>query len=259
MVAKLSKLKINEVSLVTTPAIGVDFLLYKSEDGNMEPIIEVTEVVAAEQPVEPVVEPVVEIVPEPTIEPVVEPVVEVVVPVEEPVVVPETEVVPEPVVEEVLTKSAEAVELEKANIEKAALMAEIAELRKAAALAKDAEITKSFITKAATELKSLPAVTPEAFGPVLKSASYKLDTAEFQAIYAALQAASNFIAQNATLTKELGVGGEELSAEPAAQLDAIAKSYIAKDAKLNYARAYSLACDANPGIYLQHVKNARKA
>jgi hypothetical protein len=245
MVAKLSKLKIREVSLVGKPAINIDFMLFKSE--TMETPIEVTEVLAAEQPVEPVVET-------PVVEPVVEtPVAEV--PVEEPVVA-EPEVVVEPVVEEpVITKSADAIELEKANIEKAALLAEIAELRKAAAIEKDAKITKEFIAKTATELKSLPAITADSFGPILKSASFKLTGDEFGAIYAALQAASNFIAQNATLTKELGVGGEDLSAEPAAQLDAIAKSMVTKDANLTYARAYSLACDANPQIYLQHVKS----
>jgi predicted nucleic acid-binding protein len=295
MATRLKKVKVNEVSLVTRPAINRQFLLYKSEDGMEEenmveeivkteetPVVEeqlvtepVAEVTKEEAPV--VEEPVAEVVKEET--PVVEPVVEVAK--EEPA--PE----PAPIVEKAkpkvcsecgeemgeeegemhkgcgekgkIKKEMEDISkaLEQERIEKAAIIAELAELRKAAEIAKQVEITKAFIHKAATELKDVPTMVPETFGPVLKAAADKLDKAEFDAIYSMLVAASNFINKNATLTKELGVGGQDLSADPAAQLDSIAKSYVVKDTQLTYAKAYSMACDQNPHIYAQHVKQAR--
>jgi hypothetical protein len=237
----------------------------------------VAEVAKEEAPV--VTEPVAEVVKEET--PVVEPVVEVAK--EEPAPVP----APEPIVEKAkprvcsecgeemgeeegemhkgcgekgkVKKEMEDISkaLEQERIEKAALVSELAELRKAAEIAKQVEITKAFIHKAATELKDVPTMVPETFGPVLKAAADKLDKAEFDAIYSMLVAASTFIHKNASLTKEFGVGGQDLSSDPAAQLDAIAKSYVVKDTQLTYAKAYSMACDANPHIYAQHVKQAR--
>jgi hypothetical protein len=270
MATRLKKVKVNEVSLVTRPAINRQFLLYKSEDGmeeeNMvEEIVktEETPVVEEQLVTEPVAEVTKEEAPAIELEPVAEVVKEETPVVEEPVVEvakeePAPEPVPEPVVE-VVNKELEDVTkaLEQERIEKAAILAELAELRKAAELSKQVEITKAFITKAATELKDVPTMVPETFGPVLKAAADKLDKAEFDAIYGMLVAASTFIHKNSTLTKELGVGGQDLSADPAAQLDSIAKSYVVKDTTLTYAKAYSMACDANPHIYAQHVKQAR--
>jgi hypothetical protein len=286
MATRLKKVKVNEVSLVTRPAINRQFLLYKSEDG-MEEENMVEEIVTKTEETAPlaqlVTEPVVEVAKEeaPVVEPVVEAPVEVAK--EEPAPVPE----PEPVVEKAkpkvcsecgeemgeeegemhkgcgekgkIKKEMEDIskQLEQERIEKAAIIAELAELRKAAEIAKQVEITKAFIHKAATELKDVPTMVPETFGPVLKAAADKLDKAEFDAIYGMLVAASTFINKNATLTKELGVGGQDLSADPAAQLDSIAKSYVVKDTQLTYAKAYSMACDNNPHIYAQHVKQAR--
>ena len=285
MATRLKKVKVNEVSLVTRPAINRQFLLYKSEDGmeeeNMvEEIVKTEETPVVEEQL--VTEPVAEVAKE---EAPVETPVEVVAEVtkEEPAPVP----APEPVVEKAkpkvcsecgeemgeeegemhkgcgekskVKKEMEDIskQLEQERIEKAAIIAELAELRKAAEIAKQVEITKAFIHKAATELKDVPTMVPETFGPVLKAAADKLDKAEFDAIYSMLVAASNFINKNATLTKELGVGGQDLSADPAAQLDSIAKSYVVKDTQLTYAKAYSMACDNNPHIYAQHVKQAR--
>lgn len=289
MATRLKKVKVNEVSLVTRPAINKQFLLYKSEDG-MEEENMVEEVVKTEEVTET---PAIELVtPEPVVEVAKEeaPVVEAPV-VEAPVEVAKEEPAPEPVVEPIIEKAepimcsecgkemgdeegemhkacgekgkvkkemediSKALELER--IEKAALIKEVEELKKAAELAKQVEITKAFIQKAATELKSVPTVVPETFGPVLKAAADKLDKAEFDALYGALVAASTFISKNAALTKEFGVGGQDLSADPAAQLDSIAKSYVVKDTALTYAKAYVLACEANPHIYAQHVKQSR--
>ena len=269
MATRLKKVKVNEVSLVTRPAINRQFLLYKSEDG-MEEETMVEEVIKTEEVTET---PALELVtPEPVAEvtkeeaPVEEPIVEAPVevakeepapePIPEPVVEKAVEPIPEPVI---VNKELEDVTkaLEQERIEKAALVAELTELKKAAEIAKQVEITKAFIHKAATELKSVPTVVPETFGPVLKAAADKLDKAEFEAIYSVLTAAANFITQNSSLTKELGVGGQDLSADPAAQLDSIAKSYVVKDTQLTYAKAYSMACDANPHLYAQHVKQAR--
>ena len=263
MATRLKKVKVHEVSLVTRPAINKQFLLYKSEDAVPEDEIMVEEIVTkteetttetqlvTEAPVEVAKEetPVEEVIKE-------EPVVEA--PIEVPIEVVKETPSPEPVVE-VVNKELEDVTkaLEQERVEKAAILAELAELRKAAEFTKQVEITKAFIHKAATELKDVPTMVPETFGPVLKAAADKLDKAEFDAIYSMLVAASTFINKNAALTKELGVGGQDLSADPAAQLDSIAKSYVVKDTTLTYAKAYSMACDANPHIYAQHVKQAR--
>ena len=280
MATRLKKIKVNEVSLVTKPAIAKEFLLYKSEEGASEvPIVE--EITKTE---EPVVETAAPVEPEIT-------------KAEEPAVVEEkhaidTQKAEEPVAKEVKCPTCgqeieedEAREMEKAGkktckacdskkvkkevediskaleqerIEKAALVARIEELEKAANEAKQAEITKAYIEKAAVDLKHVPGVTAQTIGPILKSAADKLEKSEFETLYEALKAASAFIKTNSRLTKELGVGGEDLSADPASQLDAIAKSYVQKDAKLTYAKAYSLACDQNPQIYAQHVRQARR-
>lgn len=284
MATRLTKMKINEVSLVTRPAIAREFLLYKSEDMALEvPVVE--EIVKTE---EPVVEAPAEVPAEP-VEPAIdcqkeaEPAPEVVVeaPVEKEVKCPECgQVIDEEEAkkmkegesckacgdkkvkkeaEDLVQKQVEDISkaLEQERLEKAAVMAELAELKKAAEIEKEAKITKEFIEKAAVELKNIPTLVPATFGPVLKAASYKLEKSEFDALYAALQAASVFIQKNAMLTKELGVGGEDLSADPAQQLDAIAKSYVSKDAKMTYAKAYELACMNNPAVYAQHVRQAR--
>jgi hypothetical protein len=281
MATKLSKMKIQEVSLVTRPAIAREFLLYKSEDGASEVPIVTEEIIKTE---EPVVEPVVEV---PAEQPAIdcqkeaEPEVVVEAPVEKEVKCPECgQVIDEEEAkkmeegkpckacgekkvkkeaEDLITKQVEDISkaLEQEKLEKAAVMAELAELKKEAFIEKEAKITKEFIEKAATELKHIPTLVPANFGPVLKAASYKLEKSEFDALYGALQAASVFIQKNAMLTKELGVGGEDLSADPAAQLDALAKSYVSKDAKMTYAKAYELACMNNPAVYAQHVRQAR--
>jgi hypothetical protein len=285
MATRLTKMKINEVSLVTRPAIAREFLLYKSEDGAMEvPVVEeivkteeatVVEAPVVEAPVAEPVEPAIDCQKAAEPEPVVE------APVEKEVKCPECgQVIDEEEAkkmkegesckacgekkvkkeaDDLVQKQVEDISkaLEQEKLEKAAVMAELAELKKAAEIEKEAKITKEFIEKAATELKNIPTLVPANFGPVLKAASYKLEKSEFDALYGALQAASVFIQKNAMLTKELGVGGEDLSADPAQQLDAIAKSYVSKDAKMTYAKAYELACMNNPAVYAQHVRQAR--
>jgi hypothetical protein len=266
MATRLRKIKVDEVSLVTKPAIAKEFLLYKSEDGASEvPIME--EIIKTEEPVVEAAAP----VEQPEITKAEEPVVEETV---------DTQKAKEPMCKECGEEEVEKVgdlckacaekkgvkkemediskALEQERVEKAALAARVEELEKAANEAKQAEITKSYIEKAAKELKDIPGTTPQVFGPVLKSAADKLEKAEFEAIYEALKSANAFIKANSRLTKELGVGGEDLSADPAAQLDAIAKSYVEKDINLTYAKAYSRACENNPAIYNQHVKQTRR-
>jgi hypothetical protein len=262
MTTRLKKVKVHEVSLVTRPAIGRQFLLYKSEDGLQEEEVMTEEVIKTEETKveEPVAEaPVTEVAKEeaPAVELAVEPVVQ-----PEPVV----EVIPEPIVEKaaepvVQEVSKEMEEISKAlemeRIEKAALVKELEELKKAAYEARQVEITKAYIEKASVDMKHIPTVVADKFGPILKAASEKLEKSEFDAIYGVLKAANTFIAQNSTLTKELGVGGEDLSADPAAQLDSIAKSIVQKDVKLTYAKAYEMACMNNPKLYAEHVRQAR--
>ena len=283
MATKLKKIKVNEVSLVTKPAIAKEFLLYKSEDGQATEVppmadeVTKTEETQVEAPVvkeEPVVEA------------------------EKPAI--DTMKAEEPVAKEVkcptcgqeieedearemekagkktckgcdekkvkkdaedlITKQIEDIQkaLEAERVEKAALTAKVAELEKAAFDAKQAEITKAFVEKAAVELRGVPGMTAQTFGPVLKAAADKLEKTEFDTIYEALKASAAFIKANSRLTKELGVGGEDVSADPAAQLDALAKSIIMKDITITYAKAYSIACDQNPQIYAQHVRQARR-
>jgi hypothetical protein len=265
MAQRLKKIKVNEVSLVTRPAIAKEFLLYKSMDGETmenEEIVkaETTEVVEAEteavekgkdkkekkpKPVKKEDEAEVEKKGEPVCKKCGKVHKE-----EEPCPVKKEE---EPISkEEELSKALEAIQ-----VEKAALAAKVEELEKAAYAAKQTEITKAFVEKAATELKHVPTVVAAKFGPVLKSASEKLAKEEYDAIYAALVGAEAFI-KSSSLTKELGVGGEDLSAEPAAQLDAIAKSIQDKDPALSHAQAFSKACDLNPQLYNEHVRAARR-
>ena len=253
MATRLKKIKVNEVSLVTRPAIAKEFMLFKSEDGAQEAPVVTEDIIKEEQPI---TEAPSEIVKE-------EPVVEVA-EVEkgkkgkkEPKKPVEKEA--EPVVEEPVSKEMElAKQLEESRIQKEALMKELEEFKKQAEVMKEAEITKEFIEKAAVDMKHVPTVSAANFGPVLKAASKKLEKSEFDAIYTALKAANEFIGKNSQLTKELGVGGEDLSSEPAAQLDAIAKSLQEKDGSITYAKAYTLACEKNPQIYAQHVRNARR-
>ena len=285
MTTRLKKIKVNEVSLVTKPAIAKEFLLYKSEDGqatevpNMADEITKTEEPIVETPVAKEEPPVVEV---PAVEHAID-----TQKAEEPIVEKEVKCptcgqkVDEEEAkkmkeggsckacsakkvkkdaEDSIAKQVEDIQkaLEQERIEKAALTAKVAELEKAANDAKQAEITKAFIEKAAVELRSVPGMTAQSFGPVLKSASDKLSADEFNAIYGALKASAAFIAANSRLTKELGVGGEDLSGSPAAQLDALAKSIVQKDTKITYARAYAIACEQNPQIYAQHVREARR-
>ena len=284
MATRLKKIHVNEVSLVTKPAIAREFLLYKSADGTLEVQDMVEEIEKTEEPMVEDAAPV-----EPEVTKAEEPVVEEA-PVEEHAI--DTQKAEEPVAKEVKCPTCgqeieedEAEEMEKKGkktckacdakkvkkevediskaleqerIEKAALVARVEELEKAANEAKQAEITKAYIEKAAKELHNIPGTTPQTFGPILKSAADKLEKSEFEAIYEALKSANAFIKANSRLTKELGVGGEDLSADPAAQLDAIAKSLVQKDTKITYAKAYALACEQNPQIYAQHVRNARR-
>ena len=284
MATKLKKIKVNEVSLVTKPAIAKEFLLYKSEDGAPEVQDVIEEIEKTEEPMVEEAAPV-----EPEIAKAEEPTVVEVPPAEHAI---DTQKAEESVAKEVKCPTCgqeieedEAREMEKAGkktckacdakkvkkeveevskaleqerIEKAALVARIEELEKAANEAKQAEITKAYIEKAAVDLKHVPGVTAQTIGPILKSAADKLEKSEFETLYEALKSASAFIKANSRLTKELGVGGEDLSADPAAQLDALAKSIVQKDTKITYAKAYSIACEQNPQIYAQHVRNARR-
>jgi hypothetical protein len=261
MATKLSKMKIREVSLVSRPAIAKEFLLYKSMDGET---MENEEIIKAETPEEIVKTETEEVEkgkkgdkkpkePKPVKKEETESEVEK----KEPMCKECGKVHKEgEACEGKVKKSAEDI-VKELEIEKAAMAAKIAELEKAAYDAKQTEITKEFIAKADKELKHVPQVIPSKFGPVLKAASEKLAKEEYDAIYAALIGAEAII-KASSLTKELGVGGEDLSAEPAAQLEAIAKSIQDKDSSLTHAKAYQLACEKNPQIYAEHVRSTRR-
>ena len=281
MATRLKKIKVNEVSLVSRPAIAKEFMLFKSEDGAQEEPVVVEEVAKNEQPVveAPVVEAAPEVVKEP--EPVPEPAIDTMKEAEPEVEKAKMESckgckklfkpeeleggeckecgkpVKKEAVETVSKELELAKQLESERIQKEALMKELDELKKAAEVQKEAEITKEFIEKAAVDMKHVPTVSAAVFGPVLRQAAKKLEKSEFDAIYNALKASNEFIAKNNQLSKELGVGGEDLSADPASQLDSIAKSIVQKDSSLTFAKAYQLACERNPQIYAEHVRQAR--
>jgi hypothetical protein len=276
MATKLTKMKIKEVSLVSRPAIAKEFLLYKSEDGaTEEPIMVEGEIIKTETAAEVVKAEAEDIEkgkkkdgkkPKPvekgTAQPVCASCGEVHVEKEGDLckecaaAASKKEVKKE---EEPVTKEMELSKaLEDMKVQKEALAKELEEIKKQAEIMKEAEITKEFIAKASADMKFVPTVSPAQFGPVLKAASKKLEKGEFDAIYGALKAANEYIGKNSMLTKELGVNGEDLSGEPAAQLDAIAKSMVQKDSSITYAKAYTLACEQHPEIYAQHVRNARR-
>jgi hypothetical protein len=296
MATRLKKIKVNEVSLVSRPAIAKEFLLFKSEDGSQEEPVMVEEIQKEEQPVEEVAKA----EPEPVLEQAIDTMKEAEdvekgkdkkskdkpKPVKKEEAEPEIEKAkmeackeckkmypvekledgvckgcakPVKKEEEPLSKEAElAKQLEEERVQKEALMKEIEDLKKQAFLAKEAEITKEYIEKASIDMKHVPNVSAAVFGPVLKHAAEKLEKGDFDAIYGALKAANDYIKSNSVLTKELGVGGEDLSAAPHEQLEAIAKSLQDKDSSLTHAKAYQLACEKNPQIYAEHVRNARR-
>ena len=270
MATRLTKMKIKEVSLVSRPAIAKEFLLYKSEDGAQEEPVMVEEIIAKET-AEEVVRSEVEDVEkgkkdgkkpkEP--KPVKKEESETEVEKKEPMckecgkekVAKEGDVC-KACAEKPVKKSAEDI-VKELEIEKAAMASKIAELEKAAFDAKQTEITKEYIAKADKELKHVPTVVPTKFGPVLKAASEKLTKEEYDAIYTALIGAEAIIKSGMNF-RELGVGGEDLSADPHHQLEAIAKGIQGKEPALSSAQAYAKACEQNPQIYAEHVRNARR-
>lgn len=111
-------------------------------------------------------------------------------------------------VESALAKAAEADDLAKADpamrarIEKAE--GETKEALDIAKAERDTRLTKEFITKA-EKLDGLT-IKAEDFGPILKSASEKLDKAEFEALETVLKASSEQIKKGDLFT-EAGAGG----------------------------------------------------
>ncbi len=260
MAKLLKKLKINEVSLVSRPAINKRFTLFKSvEDEKMVEEIKTIEERILDTPVETPAE-----VTEPTPEPVDK---------ECPL---KKKVCPTCGQEHSagecpgkVTKSVEDLqkEVETEKLEKEALTKELAELRllkeqveKQAAIEKEMRITKEFIQKAATDMKFIPGVIAEGFGVVLKEASEKLAPETYKVIYDALSGASKVLGANNQLTKEIGTTADlSVGETPASQLDAIAKSMVMKSGEqLSYAEAYTKACMENPKIYGQHVAESKR-
>ena len=271
MATKLTKMKIKEVSLVSRPAIAKEFLLFKSMDGETMDTEEIIKADATEEVVKADTEeiekgkkgkkePKKPVEKEAEVEKAKEGACK-----ECKKMFPVEELSKEGLCKECAGKvkkeeepvSKEAELIKSLEIEKAALASKVAELEKQAFEAKQMEITKEFIAKADKELRHVPTVIPSKFGPVLKSAFEKLTKEEYDTIYGALVGAEAII-KGSPAFKELGVGGEDLSSEPSAQLDAIAKSYQEKDTSLTFAKAYEQACMNNPAIYAAHVHNARR-
>lgn len=113
-------------------------------------------------------------------------------------------------------------------------------------------MTKSFIRKAEKEYAHVPGQSAEGLGSLLKALHDQ--NPETAAKVEELLKSAEAVIGKSELFKEygsshVGAGGS------AAQLEELAKSYIAKgDTKLSYAEAYSKALAENPALYAQYLK-----
>lgn len=131
---------------------------------------------------------------------------------------------------------------------------QIAESKAIAKGAIDARLTDTFIAKASTEYGALP-IEPAKFGPILKSASEKLEPAEFAEFERVLKSVAA-IDGLATITKAYGVTGE--GDAPSAHDQLVAKALDIRKSNLNLTQeqAYVAATDLYPDLVAQYLKEA---
>lgn len=262
MTNKLKNVTVEEISLVSRPAINRQFLLWKSMDSDNvakakpmeedEEVEETEEHEGSETPEEEAIE---------------EAALEAAKKkgkkkggkmVEKAEVTEVTETISKAQVDELITKALAEKDAKIADLEKAAadekvrLTKEQEELKKALEAEKTARVTKEFVELAKAEVSSLPGTTPEAFGPVLKEMKDVLAEGTYTTVYGILKSASEYIAKNDNLTKELGTSGTPTGNTAGEKLDAIAKSYIAKDVGMSHAKALVKACQDNPELYKEY-------
>ena len=115
----------------------------------------------------------------------------------------------------------------------------------------DQQLIKEAISKVRSDYANLP-VEADQFGPVVKSAQAKLDTAEWEAIDTVLKAADEQVLAG-KLFSTVGndsFGGEVSKAED--QLEGLAKRR-SEEREISYAQAYDEIIVENPSLYAQHV------
>ena len=164
----------------------------------------------------------------------------------------EVEVVEVPEVLEPVMASAST---ESVGIESEALAKELVDLRKEAAEAKslakalmDERDTNAAVTKATT-WNYIPAVTPEEFGPTLKSLR-QIAPEIAEQIEKMLDSINAMLSESAFFT-ELGSAGRSQT-DAHSSLDMAAKALISDGGAVNYADAVSKASAADPVLAAQY-------
>lgn len=119
----------------------------------------------------------------------------------------------------------------------------------AIAKAADERLTAEYIAKAA-KFDGLPGVTPDAFGPVLKRVLGSADEGDRDAVLSALAKASD--AAKKSLTTALGESGRFEKSDAEAELEAKAHE-VAKRDGVPFAKAYAKAMHENPELYTRFL------
>lgn len=107
----------------------------------------------------------------------------------------------------------------------------------------DARMEEAFISKAAEY--NLP-VSPEVFGPILKSLAYALEDEELEILDAIFNAVGD------ALYNEIGYVGESSNSSVLDQVDALAGEYVGKS-DLSHAQAVTAMFEANPSAYDAYI------
>lgn len=178
--------------------------------------------------------------------------------------------VPEAVVKEVseaLTKAAEKAELEKQDLSpavKAALakaeedqkaaLKKAEEAEKTAKAERDARLNKEFVAKA-EEFKGLT-VEAAKLGPILKSASEKLEKADFEELERVLKAADEQVAKS-ELFKEAGAAGGTPPSDAFEEMTRKAEEIRKSDSSLTKEQALAKAIEANPELQDRYLAEMR--
>ena len=138
-----------------------------------------------------------------------------------------------------------AITMAKRDVEFAKQAAELVEVRKALQLERDRRLVAEHVQKCADWPNLFSAAVA---GPILKSIHDKLDAAEYDFVEQCLTESQEF-AKAAGLFGEVGTtGAPDETADPGAQLNAIAKRYHAEGKAETFAKAYTLAMNENPNL-----------
>ena len=148
-----------------------------------------------------------------------------------------------------------AITMAKRDVEFAKQAAELVEVRKALQVETDRRLVAEHVQKCADWPNLFAAAVA---GPILKSIHDKLDDTEFAWVELRLTESQEF-AKAAGLFGELGTtGAPDETADPGAQLNAIAKRYHADGKAETFAKAYTLAMNENPNLVTEiHYKQGK--